>query len=297
MDNIAQDYNDESEAVEPPLPRLEVPHSPLGGQDEPDGDDGEFSEPIAEGLAETTRGDTDDTSQREDAPQVANVRSGNTAHETDPVDPPIPGAADVVLAEGKFDVGNDDEKQGSLEHGNYNSADRPDQIEQNRQEPGDDSLATDIDWQEQANDKTDPVVSKSRRKHKRKGIPRRRSPCSRKGRKATRTARSMTGGVMKPHRYRPGTVALREIRRYQRSTEPLIPRASFGRLVRDIASPLFPFPPRMQHAAIDALRTATEDYLVRFFQETNLVALHCKRVTILPRDMRLVARMSDRGRL
>ena len=44
-----------------------------------------------------------------------------------------------------------------------------------------------------------------------------------------------TGGVKKPHRYRPGTVALREIRRYQKSTELLIRKMPFQRLVREIA--------------------------------------------------------------
>ncbi|KAH8267365.1 hypothetical protein KR026_001062 [Drosophila bipectinata] len=51
---------------------------------------------------------------------------------------------------------------------------------------------------------------------------------------ATKAARK-TGGVKKPHRYRPGTVALREIRRYQKSTELLIRKLPFQRLVREIA--------------------------------------------------------------
>ena len=44
-----------------------------------------------------------------------------------------------------------------------------------------------------------------------------------------------TGGVKKPHRYKPGTVALREIRRYQKSTELLIRKLPFQRLVHEIA--------------------------------------------------------------
>jgi len=46
---------------------------------------------------------------------------------------------------------------------------------------------------------------------------------------------AVTGGVKKPHRFRPGTVALREIRRYQKSTELLIRKLPFQRLVREIA--------------------------------------------------------------
>ena len=53
--------------------------------------------------------------------------------------------------------------------------------------------------------------------------------------KAARKSAPATGGVKKPHRYRPGTVALREIRRYQKSTELLIRKLPFQRLVREIA--------------------------------------------------------------
>ena len=53
--------------------------------------------------------------------------------------------------------------------------------------------------------------------------------------KAARKSAPATGGVKKPHRYRPGTVALREIRRYQKSTELLVRKLPFQRLVREIA--------------------------------------------------------------
>ncbi len=51
---------------------------------------------------------------------------------------------------------------------------------------------------------------------------------------AARRAMGAVGGVKKHHRYRPGTVALREIRRFQKSTELLIRKAPFQRLVREI---------------------------------------------------------------
>ena len=54
---------------------------------------------------------------------------------------------------------------------------------------------------------------------------------------ATKAARRLapTGGVKKPHRYRPGTVCIREIRKYQKSTELLIRKLPFQRLVREIS--------------------------------------------------------------
>ncbi|MBA0871045.1 hypothetical protein Goshw_020603, partial [Gossypium schwendimanii] len=52
---------------------------------------------------------------------------------------------------------------------------------------------------------------------------------------AARKSAPTTGGVKKPHQYRPGTVALREIQKYQKSTELLIRKLPFQRLVREIA--------------------------------------------------------------
>ena len=96
-----------------------------------------------------------------------------------------------------------------------------------------------------------------------------------------------TGGVKKPHRYRSGTVALREIRQYQKSTELLIKKRPFQRLVREIAQD-FKTDLRFQGSAVLALQEAAEAYLVMFFEYTNLAAIHGKRVTIMPRDMQLV---------
>ncbi|XP_035390674.1 histone H3, embryonic isoform X2 [Electrophorus electricus] len=78
--------------------------------------------------------------------------------------------------------------------------------------------------------------------------------------KAARKSAPATGGVKKPHRYRPGTVALREIRRYQKSTELLIRKLPFQRLVG-------------------------------LFEDTNLCAIHAKRVTIMPKDIQLARRI------
>ncbi|CAG7849987.1 Histone H3 [Serendipita indica DSM 11827] len=104
---------------------------------------------------------------------------------------------------------------------------------------------------------------------------------------ARKTApKTVASGVKKPHRFRPGTVALREIRRYQKSTELLIRKLPFQRLVREIAQDL-----RFQSSAVLALQEAAEAYLVSLFEDTNLAAIHAKRVTIQPKDLQLARRL------
>ena len=107
---------------------------------------------------------------------------------------------------------------------------------------------------------------------------------------AARKSRPANDTVKKPHRYRPGTVALREIRRYQKSSELLLRKMPFQRLVREIAANFKP-DLRFQSAAILALQEATESYLVSLFEDTNLCAIHAKRVTIMPKDMQLVCKI------
>merc|ERR1712000_33093 len=107
--------------------------------------------------------------------------------------------------------------------------------------------------------------------------------------KHARKSASTTAGVKKPHRYRPGTVALREIRKYQKSTELLIRKLPFQRLVRETAQD-FKSDLRFQSTAVAALQEA-EAYLVGLFEDTNLCAIHAKRVTIMPRDIQLARRI------
>ncbi|KAK7466352.1 hypothetical protein VKT23_005080 [Stygiomarasmius scandens] len=97
--------------------------------------------------------------------------------------------------------------------------------------------------------------------------------------------------MRKPRRFRPGTVALRQIRRYQASTELLIRKLPFQRLVREIAQDFKVRNIRFQSSAIQALQEAAEAYLVDLFQDTNLCAIHAKRVTIQIRDMALARRL------
>ena len=109
-------------------------------------------------------------------------------------------------------------------------------------------------------------------------------------RKSTAAPSTAPGGIKKAHRYRPGTVALREIRRYQKSTELFIRKLPFHRLLSEIAQGAKP-DLRFQSAAIGALQEAAEAYLVSLFEDTNLCAIHAKRVTIFPRDMQLARRI------
>ncbi len=105
-------------------------------------------------------------------------------------------------------------------------------------------------------------------------------------------AQGAPGGIKKPHCYRPGTVALRKIRKFQKSTDLLIWKAPFQRLVREIVQNCPGYwhkpPLRMQSTTLLSLQEAAEMYLVRYFEDCNTCALHGKRVTILQRDMLLV---------
>ena len=108
--------------------------------------------------------------------------------------------------------------------------------------------------------------------------------------KAARKSAPSQGNVKKPHRYRPGTVAMREIRRYQKTTELLIRKLPFQRLVREIATE-FKKDLRYHSPALDALQEASEAYLVGLFEDTNLCAIHAGRVTIMPKDIKLARRI------
>ncbi len=108
--------------------------------------------------------------------------------------------------------------------------------------------------------------------------------------KASRKAMHAAEGQKKNRRYRPGTVALREIRRYQKSTDLLIKKAPFQRLVREVSQD-FKADLRFQSSAVMALQEASEAYLVGLFEDTNLCAIHARRVTIMPKDMQLARRI------
>ena len=108
--------------------------------------------------------------------------------------------------------------------------------------------------------------------------------------KAARKSAPAVGGVRRPHRFRPGTVALREIRKYQKNTELLIRKLPFQRLVRECAQD-FMTDLRFASSAVLALQEASESYLVGLMEDSNLCAIHAKRVTIMPKDMQLARRI------
>merc|ERR1712199_11496 len=107
---------------------------------------------------------------------------------------------------------------------------------------------------------------------------------------AKAASKKVAGGVKRAHRFRPGTVALREIRKFQKSTELLIRKLPFQRLVREIASE-YKNDLIFQSSAVLALQEASEAYMVGLFKDTNLCAIHARRVTIMPKDMQLAKRI------
>ena len=107
---------------------------------------------------------------------------------------------------------------------------------------------------------------------------------------AVKAPRKPPRQMQKKRRFRPGTVALREIRQYQKSTDLLIRRAPFQRVVQEIVRS-FRNDLRIQAAAIKGLQEAAEAYLVGLFEDSNLCAIHAKRVTIMPRDVQLARRI------
>eukprot|EP00435_Cladocopium_sp_Y103_P068286 s76_g31.t1 len=108
--------------------------------------------------------------------------------------------------------------------------------------------------------------------------------------KAARKQAPVVGTMKKTHRFRPGTLALREIRKYQKSTDLLLRKLPFQRLVKEIAQEV-KSDLRFQSQAVLALQEAAEAYLVGLFEDTNLCAIHAKRVTIMPKDVQLARRL------
>jgi histone H3 len=129
-----------------------------------------------------------------------------------------------------------------------------------------------------------PIITMARCKQTAQKSTGGKAPCVQLSTKAARAARRnapLVGGVKKPHSYRPGTVALREIRKYQKSTDLLIRKAPFQCLVREIYGNVASISYvssdyRWQGSSILALQEASEAYHVGLFEDTNLCALHSK---------------------
>ena len=123
-----------------------------------------------------------------------------------------------------------------------------------------------------------------------------KAPRKRFATKAARKHAMPTGGPKKPHRYRPGSRALMDIRKYQKSTDFLIRKRPFGRLVREITQNIvkeknLPDDFRYQYAAMVALQEASEAYLVQLFEESQYLAIHAKRITLKADDIKLARRI------
>ena len=122
-------------------------------------------------------------------------------------------------------------------------------------------------------------MARTKQTARKQATPAGKAPRKQVSNKAARKSAPIKGGVKKPHRYRPGTVALREIR-----------KLPFQRVVREIAQE-YKSDLRFQSQAVLALQEAAEAYLVGLFEDTNLCAIHAKRVTIMPKDMQLARRI------
>nr|QPH37589.1 centromere-specific histone H3 [Diplotaxis gomez-campoi] len=118
-----------------------------------------------------------------------------------------------------------------------------------------------------------------------------------KGAKRTKHAMPQNSNKKKSFRYKPGTVALREIRHFQKSTKLLIPVASFVREVRSITHACAgSHVTRWTGEALVALQEAAEDYLVGLFSDSMLCAIHARRVTLMRKDFELARRLGGKGR-
>ncbi|KAI3438399.1 hypothetical protein D9Q98_000831 [Chlorella vulgaris] len=131
----------------------------------------------------------------------------------------------------------------------------------------------------------------ARTKQKQPQSPAKRAASKSASKKRKSPLKAQAAAAKKPHRFRPGTVALREIRKYQRSTSLLIRKMPFARLAREITNNVAPEPFRWTAEGLLALQEATEDFVVHLLEDCNLCAIHAKRVTIMPKDMQLARRI------
>ena len=106
----------------------------------------------------------------------------------------------------------------------------------------------------------------------------------------TKKSKKAAPGIKKARKFRPGTVALRDIKRYQKVADLLLRRAPFQRLVRETAG-AWKAPSRFAASALLALQEAPESYIVKLWDHCGQLAVHAKRVTVLKRDVALVLKI------
>ncbi|KAM1040830.1 hypothetical protein TB1_029422 [Malus domestica] len=123
-----------------------------------------------------------------------------------------------------------------------------------------------------------------------------RNPQTPQSKKQKPSERNPPPTQKKKWRYRPGTVALREIRYYQKTWNLIIPAAPFIRTVREISINMSKDPVRWTPEALQAIQEAAEDFLVRLFEDSMLCAIHARRVTLMKKDLELARRIRGEGR-
>lgn len=137
------------------------------------------------------------------------------------------------------------------------------------------------------------VGGSSKRRGVRKSAPKRHSaaPAMKDVPALTASAlKRQRSGQARPHRFRPGTRSIMEIRRYQRTTNLLLRKAPFCRLVKEVTQ-IFHHSLRWRVDAIEALQVAAEEFLIHLLEDANVCAIHARRVTIFPRDIHLARRI------
>ena len=110
-----------------------------------------------------------------------------------------------------------------------------------------------------------------------------------KSKKVAKSAATKKAGAKK-FRWRPGTVALRQIKKFQKSTNTLMRKAPFQRLVRELATG-HKEGLRWAASAVAALQESVESYATGLLSDANLCALHARRVTLMSRDVALARRL------
>ena len=102
------------------------------------------------------------------------------------------------------------------------------------------------------------------------------------------------GAISQPgkklYRFKPGTIAMKQIREFQKSVNLLIPRAPFQRVIKEKAL-RENREIRFQSAAIQAIQEAAEAHITSVMEDSNLICLHANRVTLMGKDLNLARRI------
>ena len=114
--------------------------------------------------------------------------------------------------------------------------------------------------------------------------------CSSYYKKSVRRPQQNVQIPRRPRKQRRPCRAFAEIRHYQKSVKLLIRKAPFARTCKEILQS-YKTDTRMQAVGLEAIQEAAEAYLVGLLEDTNLCAIHVKRVTIMQKDLQLARRL------